>query len=698
MKNSNKRWLPRLFIIVLILIMGFVAYLTYYNAQTPKNPGERLSWPVLSAVYSTLKLFTMGYSESTSAEPWVIVLLDIARFAAILITGTALGKLLIPLLSTPKSIHRLRKWKKSKKKVLLIGNNEENLKIAQGLENNEKNDKQFIISDNTNCEGNKHVLAEAPDKLIPLMIEAVFQSPQAECYIIINTKDEEKNLCLCHDAVQVFRNCLSKYGCTCDPNENDYRKKEQFVSLLNRLKIIVVANIEQESIYLDLRRIAYGSLQFCNKARNMALDYVLEHPLTEQLAGEDDLQNDATLKPETQINVFLIGFGHVNQQIYSVMAATNQFITGQEGQIPEPAPVHYYAYDPKPASAMASLDSTCFRYKRIFSGKEPPQEYLPLPEQPADFTYVESEIGSAGFFDSIFDRMNDNAHSVNTVIIAAGNDLMNLDLAQQFALRKHEAGLKTLQIHCRVQNRNMKDAYDKLDRNDGIQILDIDNINMDFDRIVEDSLSQFARKRNMAYFRMMNPSLKPEMLRVESLYQWYLMNPHKQDSNLFDALSMRFKLNLLGLDFCRDDQLPAGMKAINEEEYWRIYANSKPRMSTDIQEIETLEDFTKGNPRQNLAVEEHYRWNAYMISQGFIPADKARIAGGDTKNYDLRYHGNLTTFEGLFEYRKLRMESTGATEYDADVVKYDYQIMDEAWRVLHEAGYTVYVKHAFAEA
>ena len=70
-----------------------------------------------------------------------------------------------------------------------------------------------------------------------------------------------------------------------------------------------------------------------------------------------------------------------------------------------------------------------------------------------------------------------------------------------------------------------------------------------------------------------------------------------------------------------------------------------------------------------------------MISRGFIPATRAQILKDkDGKDYDLRYHGNLTTMKGLIEFR----ESTGK-----DRINYDFHLMDQIWWCLNAFGYEI---------
>ena len=95
----------------------------------------------------------------------------------------------------------------------------------------------------------------------------------------------------------------------------------------------------------------------------------------------------------------------------------------------------------------------------------------------------------------------------------------------------------------------------------------------------------------------------------------------------------------------------------------------------------TEDDFKHQTLRKNLAIQEHSRWNAYMISRGFIPATRAQILKDkDGKDYDLRYHGNLTTMKGLIEFREL----TGK-----DRINYDFHLMDQIWWYLNAFGYEI---------
>lgn len=78
-----------------------------------------------------------------------------------------------------------------------------------------------------------------------------------------------------------------------------------------------------------------------------------------------------------------------------------------------------------------------------------------------------------------------------------------------------------------------------------------------------------------------------------------------------------------------------------------------------------------------------------MITCGFIPSTKKQIEEGSIKNFDERRHGNITTLEGLIEFRKMEVKRRNCSEIEADVIKYDYQLMDDLVWMLDKSGYKI---------
>ena len=67
------------------------------------------------------------------------------------------------------------------------------------------------------------------------------------------------------------------------------------------------------------------------------------------------------------------------------------------------------------------------------------------------------------------------------------------------------------------------------------------------------------------------------------------------------------------------------------------------------------------------------------------------------RNYSVRRHGNLTTFDGLVEYRRMLTARDGNSEEENDVIKYDYQLLDDAYWLLSKNGFNIIKKRAMEE-
>jgi hypothetical protein len=52
----------------------------------------------------------------------------------------------------------------------------------------------------------------------------------------------------------------------------------------------------------------------------------------------------------------------------------------------------------------------------------------------------------------------------------------------------------------------------------------------------------------------------------------------------------------------------------------------------------------------------------------------------------MRRHGNLTTFAGLEKFAQIISEREEISVKEADVISYDYQIMDDAYWLITQTG------------
>lgn len=515
--------------------------------------------------------------------------------------------------------------------------------------------------------------------------------------IIINTLDENKNINLSQAVVKYLEKL----------------KVEKQDELFHNLNVYVFGNPLYDAIYVDIVASAKGCLHYLNKYQMIAMNFIERYPFAKFMDQERLDYKTALVKENVDINVCMIGFGKTNQQIFLTSVANNQFVTKVNNEI-SLKKINYHIFDKEYAQNNKNLNHNYYRFKNECENLDE-NKYLPLPSFPATEQYYKLDINENSFYNTIKKIVTNKAKDLNFVIIAFGSDLENIDLAQKLIEKRQEWNLDNLIIFVKVRTWNKKDTL--IEQDDcyfiGNEASDVYNLK----EILGDNIFKMTQMRDEIY-RLEDKITNNDNLVItdqlltnihqEAHCNWYQnLTQLERDSNLYACLSLRFKLNLLGLDYCpiAENDLPA----LTEEEYLEIYAqDDRPDFTYYNKKIDDKKiihyniDF-KQSTRQTLAIQEHYRWNSYMISKGIIPSSIEQILNEtiikdhkikytNGKNYVLRRHGNLTTFNGLITFRKLLSQRDQTTEENKDVIKYDYQLLDDAYWLLTKNGYKIIKK------
>lgn len=521
-------------------------------------------------------------------------------------------------------------------------------------------------------------------------------SKNREFAVVINTGNDTTNIEIC----RYFIDAITKLS-------DDNRLK-----CFSNLKIFTFGNPKYESIYESIVNGSYGCISYINKYRKIAIDTIEKHPFALYLGEEHVDYKTGCIKQNVRLNTLLIGFGKTNQQFFLTSVANNQFITKNSDGI-EPKKVHYHLFDNDSVSSNKKLNHSYNRYAIEFANVNT-NDYLPLPDQPAKTTFHKLDINDSKFYQDIREIVCNN-QSVNFAVIAFGSDLENIDMAQKLVSKFREWEVKDFVIFVKVRNRCNEILFSE---DDHCHIIaNEDNSVYNIDNLLANNLAKMAQTRDAAYeiekaLTQSQPSAisqaKIEEIKEIVHKDWYMRKSQiDRESSAYCCLSLRSKLNLINLDYCPIEE--SGRTALSEEEYLAIYAsNDMPDsnyygVTADGKPIIHYTTDIKESLRKNLAVHEHLRWNSFMISKGIVPAsiDKIEnevISGVHTngKNIKLRRHGCLTTFDGLLEFRKIiakrdlekGLHSANAEELH-DVIKYDYQLMDDAYWLLTRNGYKI---------
>ncbi len=590
----------------------------------------------------------------------------------------------------------------------------ENLKFALN-----KGDKLYIFGFNessrliyNNCDLNRKVLIDnlSLDDKFSLYVKRInylsvksFDEEIQDVFIIatkskckinvlINTENDETNVILCEKFIELING------------------KYQNVSLFEKLGVLVYGNSNYESLYQEIEKNSKGIIRFINKYKLIAHDFIKKYPLSYFLKETQVDYKNATVNSDVEINFNIIGFGKTGIQLYLSSIENNQFITKIDGKI-EPKNVNYYIYDQTDGKSSKLLNHTYFRYAFDFNFDNA-FGYLPLPKIPSNQTFYKLNVNDNEFYKNIKERAEATKNSVNFVAVALANDLENIDIAKKLSDKMREWGVLNCYIFVKI--RDSKNNY-LVQYDQNIFVFgNEDKIVYDIDEVLNDQITQMAIKRNAVYdleYLILNGDknsiTSEEYLKAlnDSNYNWYALRlPLERESNYSAVLSIRGKLNLIGYDLVATDS-----DKTDYLDFIKDYSHNDKIEYLDKQGVLSKKivaysvNNLKPSLRQNYAILEHLRWNSFMFANGFIPSTIDEIVNGSTikngkikhtngKDYSVRKHGNLTTFDGLIKYANLISERDNISHEKADVIRYDYQLLDDVGWLIEGTPYKIVKK------
>lgn len=515
---------------------------------------------------------------------------------------------------------------------------------------------------------------------------------------IINTRDDDKNIAICQSVVDVLNQNFF---------QNGKESGDLVIDFIYNTHIYVFGDPQYETIYDNIVENSHGCIQYVNKYKQIAVDFIDKYPLSLFMDEKQIDYSTSLVGSDTNIDVVFIGFGKTGRQIFLTSVANNQFLTRENGTTCLKQ-VHYHIFDKEHAENNKNLNHNYYRFKNEFYGENGElavnkNNYLPLPSFPALEEYHTLDINDPRFYKSVRSIVKKGADDVSYVIIAFGTDLENIDMAQKILEKKSEWNVNNLWVFVKVRSGN--DSFPIFKRNDCFLIGDESASVYDFNKIHNDKLIKMAMDRARIYAIEQNIKernghslTKEEIDKIirDTDYDWYAKRTQiERESNVYACLSIRSALHLIGLDYT---EMSDDVKCITEKEYLDKYATGDEPEYYDfsngekkIIKYDTV-DF-KNSLRKTLAIHEHYRWNSFEISKGMIPASIDEIkkdTKSNGKDYKfLRRHGNITTFDGLIEFRRMIAARDGVGELEKDVIKYDYQLMDIAWWLLKDENYGI---------
>lgn len=506
--------------------------------------------------------------------------------------------------------------------------------------------------------------------------------------------------------------------------KNTYTKViEIFTALENGSRIHLEAN-QQEMKILKEKFITKADknsnlyLTGFSKYELMARRFVVDYPVTKYIP-RSFYNDNFTLKNDKQINIIFIGFGKVNYQLFRMCAMQFQFAQEINGKLAS-KPVNYHIYDNKDSSLHNEFFSRIlYEVDEDFKGCD-----FPKPEKICELDIENADINSVEAKKKFKSLVTEN--SFTYFIISLDNDLEDASYAQ--TVKRLLNNGNNYRIFVRAKNNN-GEKLNELD--DSITYFGEEKKLYTHENIVNDDLSELAQRINLLYNnisdppewlkqlkgskdvtaeeqrRILNEKLADPENRKFMLERWAALPYIEQASNLYHALNLPHKLNLLGFDMVKKSG--ENDNGISEAEFNERYKNSG--RETDYSDYSF---FFKNESGNVLAYIEHSRWNALYILYDYKQMKKAdmqivekRDSEGNIqrtlphKNTAAKEHACLTTYYGLdeliaYKYKELYPEETlSKKDYKnnarlqelSKIYAYDYMDLDRLYSEITAMGY-----------
>ena len=587
-----------------------------------------------------------------------------------------------------------RKAWKAQKLYVIVGFNKHNVDMLASVPNDTC---AVLLGDGSKEARDAACLVKRPmlafdlgGDIAKLLEDKISDIAQKKIYIIVNTGDDTHNVIICEQLSEL----IARINCARPDIETG-------------IFAYVLGQTENRSTFTHFSEKTNGRLRYVDKYQLVADRFRALHPMTEFMTEREIDYAHATIRPEVDLGFVMIGFGKTNRRIFLNSVADNQYLMRTKNGL-EQKRVTYTVFDRVNSQNDKNLNHSYFRYRNTLTlakGKE--DEYLPLPPEPAVTNFFKLDINEGEFYFRLREALlaKEGRAAYNYIVIGFGSDLENLDLADKIYAKIREWGVaEYTRLFVKIRDGKLSrevvaKEYCKATEFYTFGEEDVNVYNVDV--IGSEPEERMAWRRHFAYTAEWyrndaeideNGVKKQDVVMREALDKWYGdFSQSQRDSNIAACRNIRTKLNLIGFDYAPGD---APQKDASERFVRTYTAGDEIRYTGETFEGKKMieyrnADFDRDSVRKTFAVQEHQRWNASMIACGIVPSTRRQIENGDSKNLKLRRHGNITTFEGLIEFRKIVAKIKGKSEEDTDVIRYDYQILDDLLWMFDVNGFKV---------
>lgn len=419
-----------------------------------------------------------------------------------------------------------------------------------------------------------------------------------------------------------------------------------------------------------------------SKEELLCRDLVEKLPLTKYLP-DGFINEDCTINNSKVINVFILGFDNEQSLLTKTLIMNNQLATLINDKY-TPYLINYYLIDEninkKNIALLANIDH---KYNKI---KENKKLYFDCYYKLANIEFKELNPYSQETLDFI-EKHIDNKDSYNYIFISTQNDYEGINFTEKLFFE-----FDSNNYHLINRTKHL-DLVDNENKHDNITYYGDYNKILTHDVVVNEKLSDLAINFNLAY---------NEKVGKKSVLDWNSMSFINIYSNIYAAINVRLKLNLLGYDYDNYEDISLSL-LVSEQEYFINYTNNNVLKDGKSYIFDTkYENYFINSRRNALIYQEHLRWNAFYLLNGYTPIKKENVDYVEgkiyNKDHNKKLHACLTSFEGLDQLSNhlvkisSRQENKEYVVSDFDYYKYDASTVEKAYFILKKLGFGIYKK------
>lgn len=520
------------------------------------------------------------------------------------------------------------------------------------------------------------------------------KSQNKNVYVLLEDSDDKKERILVDEKIKYtvgsYKKGLEKYL-----NGNPNSKVISFIDdPMVQIKVLdllieypnhsyLQINEAQKYLFENIVPNDCTKIHYFNKHNLICEKFGNDYPLVSLMDGTEIDYENAVIRPGVDINCYMVGFGKVNRRLFLNLVMDNQLMELKDKKYVS-KPVNFHIFDKE------EFDETFLKYtiNRIYikgeeEDKENPSNFLPLPDKVANIDPHVDGVDKFAFYEEVKKTVVKKL-GLNVFVISLGDELKDMEIAIRLEEKLREWDVKA---KCYIFVRSYNKTINSFDKSDMIIPFGFAEDVLTEDIIVNERLVDFAKARAYHYSKEKGENKTRDEV-------WQGLNRVKQEDNKRSCRSILHKLGLMGLEVTTNEA-----EGISQEEYYHIYDNKNQIKRNDkggiIYPLRFSEDLSVRNA---LAHQEHNRWNASLICEGYtrFPLDKITYLNGklykDSKDHNI--HACLTTYDGLDQYFDIIANLVSKTDnvtYEEGYAfienkKYDHQLMDEVIKELRSQG------------